>query len=314
MGRFITSDPSKTEANFFQYASSNPINRTDATGLNSDWFIGPTSFALCFDFHSLSHGWSHDADVNFAIQTCRYAFSKDKWNPGWFDFTKPPESAHDLMGWYLYEQGKERMWFDGNTALTKELAKSTLISDIRIKYYLHGDITGQNLKEFGYGAFIRSLSKDSLGSITKLSLPISFFLGSFNYQVVTLGDRVGFRIDNRTDLESGTHIAGRFPLGGYSGSIEELLARGEIRGSDRLLDVIHQKNVISILRARTRTQTASENPLGGGNLEQVYTWTEERDDCSWWLEFLSYIPDTESVRVIEPWPDYQKYTQDVRWP
>jgi RHS repeat-associated protein len=314
IGHFITSDPSRTEANLFQYASSNPINRTDATGLNSDWLIGPMSFALCFDFHSISHGWSHDADVNFAIQTCRYAFSKDKWNPAWFDFTKPPESAHDLMGWYLFEQGSERMWFDGNSALTKELAKSTLISDIRLKYYLQGDLTGTNkLKEFGHGAFIRSILADSLGSVPKASLPISFFLGSFKYQVVTLPyeNKVGFRIDNRTDLESGTHIAGRFPGGGYHGSVEELLARGEIKGGDLLFDVIHRNNVISILQIRTRQETS--NPLGGGNLEQVYTWTEERNDCFWWMEFLAYVPDTKSTRVIDPWPDYWLYTQDVQW-
>lgn len=281
------------------------------------------SFALCFDFHSISHGWSHDADVNFAIQTCRYAFSKDKWNPAWFDFTKPPESAHDLMGWYLFEQGSERMWFDGNSALTKELAKSTLISDIRLKYYLQGDLTGtNNLKEFGYGAFIRSILADSLGSVPKASLPISFFLGSFKYQVVTLpyDNKVGFRIDNRTDLESGTHIAGRFPNEEYGGSIEELLARGYITGSTPLIEAINQvingKRVVSILSPQYRSETS--NPLGGGNMEQVYTWTESRDDCFWWMEFLTYIPidalTVESKREIKPWPEYQLYTQNVTWP
>jgi RHS repeat-associated protein len=320
-GSFITRDPSRLEANLYLYASANPINRSDPTGLISGG-DGLASFVACFDLHSLSHGvYSSDglviyATVDDAISTCKRAYSKDAWNPTWFDFSRIPESAHDLMGWYLYEQGNEHMWFDGNSALTKELARSTFVSDIRLKYYLQGDIIGQNLKEFGYGAFIRSVSKDSLGSMSNLSLPISFFLGSFNYQVVTLGDRIGFRIDNRTDLESGTHIAGRFPGEKYGGSIEELLASGDINGGDLLFNVINQnfngKKVVSILRARSRPETAFERPLGGGNFEQTYTWTEQRNNCFWWLEVLSYIPDTNSKRVIDPWPDYWLYTQDVR--
>jgi len=278
------------------------------------------SFTLCFDFHSLSHGWSHEADVNFAINVCRAAFSQDNWNPAWFDFTKPPESAHNLMGWYLFEKGQDKMWFDGSSPLTRELADSTLISDIRLKYYREGDLKGQNLYKFNHVQFIRSIRVDSIPSVLKLSLPISFFLGSFKYQVVTLPDsnRVGFRVDNRTDLESGTHIAGRFPGDKYGGSVEELLANGDITGSTLLTEAINKevngKKVVSILRFQTRQQTS--DPLGGGGMEQTYTWTEDRNDCFWWLDYTHYITSSTTVHSesIKPWPDYQLYTQDVSWP
>jgi len=321
MGRFLNRDPSGWEDNLFLYASANPVTRRDPTGLFSEYLTGPLSFALCFNFHSIpTHGWEHDADVDFAISVCRNAYSTNNWNSSWFDFTKTPESAHDLFGWYLFEKGKDSMHFDGDSPITKELADSTLISDLRSKYYLQGDMIGDNISKFEYLAFMRSILQDYKDSIFKFSLPISFFLGSFYYQIVTLPgeDRVGFRIDNRTDLESGTHHPGRYPGEEFSGSVEELLAIGEVTGSTLLTEAFNKevdgKRALSILRFRTRAETTMERPLGGGGLIQTYTWTEKRNECFWWMEFLPYIPTKAVMGPILPWPDYETYTQDVTWP
>ncbi|HLB49033.1 MAG TPA: hypothetical protein VJL59_18640 [Anaerolineales bacterium] len=56
----------------------------------------------------------------------------------------------------------------------------------------------------------------------KMSLPISSVLGTAHYQIKTVdnGESVGFRIDNRTDPESGTHIAGISP-GGFAGNMHD---------------------------------------------------------------------------------------------
>jgi flagellin-like hook-associated protein FlgL len=52
-----------------------------------------------------------------------------------------------------------------------------------------------------------------------VSLPLSCVIGTFRYQIKSLEDGwTGFRIDNRTDLASGTHVATKFPSEGASTS------------------------------------------------------------------------------------------------
>jgi hypothetical protein len=100
---------------------------------------------------------------------------------------------------------------------------------------------------------------------------------------------VGFRIDNRTDLDSGTHIALRFPEGGFEGSVEELIANHQITGNEPIMQVMNAynggKKVISILDALDRNETGwytsslGAHELGGGNLVQTYVWMEKYDPC-----------------------------------
>ena len=192
---------------------------------------------------------------------------------------------------------------------------STLVNDIRMRYYFtHGETTHKREYKFNHLQFIRSITYDMLHSDFS-SLPISFFLGSFYYQIVSLpGDKVGFRIDNNTNLESGTHVAGRYPKDGFINSVEELLDKGDINGDDLLYDVINSPyRVLSILEPRTRDDTP--NPLGGGTLYQTYTWTEKRDPCPI-RNTLSYLPSSKPTDLwweanIFRWPDYQSFTQPV---
>ena len=63
---------------------------------------------------------------------------------------------------------------------------------------------------------VRHLVDANGKSALTFNLPLSALLGSIIYQVKTLpNDRVGFRIDNDTTIESGTHI-GDGPSGEYS--------------------------------------------------------------------------------------------------
>jgi RHS repeat-associated protein len=319
LGRFLARDPSGLEENLYFYGASNPINRSDPTGLDSS-LLGPWAFSMCFDLHSLWKGSYPWISAGRAVAICQTGFRQDAWNPGWFNLSgNLPQSAHDLMGWYLFERGdKPHLDFDGNQPLAKELARSTLIHDVRMRYYFtHGDTSGKMENRFGYGEFIRSIVFD-MKNVGKLSLPITFFLGSFYYQVVTLpGDKVGFRIDNSTDLASGTHIVGRFD-DNYHGSVEELIHDGVIDENKPLSDVVREHNVISILSARTRDETS--DPLGGGNLYQTYTWIEKRSACPelLWLDYIK-LPEPEvrdgfermGFSFIQPWPNYQAYTKPV---
>lgn len=153
------------------------------------------------------------------------------------------------------------------------------------------------------------------------SMPMSCVLGSFYYQIKTLdnGESVGFRIDNRTDLESGTHVAGRFPGIDYGGSVEDLLERNLIRGDDTLVNVLYRefngRKVVSILSLRTREDTGTwtdtngiTHQLGGGNLVQTYVWKEERNPCNalvWFTIGLGGSPE------IQRWTDYANYTVPI---
>jgi hypothetical protein len=148
-------------------------------------------------------------------------------------------------------------------------------------------------------------------------------LGSFYYQVKTVdthdGTYVGFRIDNRTDLESGTHIAFRFPGAEYWGSVENLILFNQITGNEPILDVMNMtfgnKKVVSILNPMHRSETGrytsslGSHELGGGNLTQTYVWMEKFDPCdplsylrfyfSRWPEMEDWInyypPNTEPI-------------------
>ena len=131
---------------------------------------------------------------------------------------------------------------------------------------------------------------------------------------------MGFRIDNRTDLESGTHIAGIFPGVDYGGSVEDLIYQGRIRGDEPLFEVMNTsfggKKVVSILSARTREKTGTTNALarahelGGGNLSQTFVWKEKRHECGSALWF-ALLPLTRSDPPgMNVWKDYSDFTID----
>jgi RHS repeat-associated protein len=339
VGRFISKDPMQRKANSYLYAGTDPINRIDPTGYFSIPATGLASFVLCFDLHSLSHGTYTAGGISVAITAggavdiCRIAYSRDMWSEDFFNLKGDyPATGHDLFGWYLFERGgntNTRLEFDANQPLTKELAKSTFVQRKRLEYYFFGDTPVGEYDEYRFNkveqaqCMIDYLLDDRL----KMSLPLTCVLGTACYQVKTVdnGGSVGFRVDNRTDLESGTHIAGRFPGTEYGGSVEELIEQGIIRGDERLVDVINQpfnngEKVVSILRERTRRETGEwtdflgfSHQLGGGNLSQTFIWKENRDLCKsyWW--WLGLIAGSGSVPPgMQVWQDYGDFTVQPR--
>jgi hypothetical protein len=327
------SDPSQLEANSYLYAGANPVNRTDPTGNSSIPVSGLASFILCFDLHSLSHGAYPAGDVSVAVTArgavdiCKLAYSQDMWSRDFFDLGGDfPTTGHDLFGWYLFEQGANtQLVFDANQPLTKELAKSTFVQRKLVEYYLFGDTPAGRYDEYRFNIAEQGQCMIDywLDHNKKMSVPLTCVLGTADYQVKTVdnGASVGFRVDNRTDLESGSHIAGRFPGPDYGGSVEDLIEQGLIRGDEQLVDVVNQpfnqgKKVVSILALRTRQKTGAwtdllgfTHQLGGGNLSQTFVWKEKRDLCesySWWLGLLAGSGSTPPGMQV--WEDYRNFT------
>jgi len=223
-----------------------------------------------------------------------------------------PKTAHELFGWYVHEwRGKyksDRLLFDGNEALTRELAQTSLVSDLRQRYYRGENLSGPTHYKF---EFLQYIQTGLLDISSFQSLPISFVMGSFWYQIKAVGgDRVGFRIDNDMTLESGSHIRGRFRDDEYFDSVEDLISparRPDL--ADKPLAVLigdpEHYRLISILGRRTKEET--EGSQGGGNLYQTFTWTE-RHDCS----VRIYASQTQFAPLldIQVWGDFRRHTRD----
>jgi len=319
-GRFILKDPSSLEANLYIYASANPITRTDRTGLYS----GFTAFTECFAIHTLSQ---FPASLPIGLRTalgamtaqeavdkCKLAYSKDVW--GSMPFGESLTSAHNLFGLYLNEPSERiRLLFFAKNTLTKELASSYSIMKLRREYMQLGGTNSPKEYKYLVGQQLVCPFDWSpwLSPTSFASVPLTCFMGSFYYQLkkveTTEGTFVGFRIDNRTDLESGTHIALRFPGGTYGGSVEELLESKQISGTDPILEVLNTKYrsryVVSILRARDindtgwYTSSLGTHELGGGNLVQTYAWMEKYDSCD---------PLSKIIFYAWRWPKLYEWT------
>jgi hypothetical protein len=219
-----------------------------------------------------------------------------------------------LFGWYVHERrGKYksgRLLFDASEPLTRELAITSLVSALRQRYYWgKEDLSGPTHYDFMFLEYIQT----GLLDISSLrSVPISFFMGSFWYQIKAVGnDRVGFRIDNDVTLESGSHIAGRFRPEYYD-TVEDLISRRPDLENVPLAALIwnpeHYK-LISILGRRTKEET--EGSQGGGDLYQTFTWTERHDCHS--KSVAIRLPTQRQLAPlldIQVWPDFRKYTID----
>jgi RHS repeat-associated protein len=327
LGVFLSRDPwmgyeqMPGTNNGFNYAMGNPINLSDPSGLYP--WSGIELMALCFDLHSLTHGVAplgpHDPrskTAKEAVELCRASYNKENWNKDIYRFglgQDLPKTAHELFGWYVHEwRGKyksDRLFFDGNEPLTRELATTSLVSDLRRRYYWRGEnLSGPTHYDF---KFLQYIQTGLLDISSFQSVPISFFMGSFWYQIKAVGsDRVGFRIDNDVTLESGSHIAGRFQDDEYFDSVEDLIspARRPDLANKSLAELIRdpeQYKLISILGRRTKEET--EGSQGGGNLYQTFTWTE-RHDCYVRMHPLEGRP--LPLLDIQVWSDFRRNTTD----
>jgi RHS repeat-associated protein len=325
-GRFAVADPSGLEANRYTYAAASPITRVDRSGLISlEGLSGPAAFAACFDIHSRLQG-NALITAQMAVDVCKLAYSQDAWDRSWFDLSEyRPTSGHDLFGWYLFEQGIDaRLTFTGNDALTQELARSLSVHSQRIRAYQAGD-TGPDPVEYRFGVPQQLACLTDLRLAKSASPPLTCVMGSYYYQIKAvpgpIGEWLGFRIDNRTDLESGTHIALRFRGEEFGGSVEELILNSEIKGNELLITVTNRPfnggKVVSILQPRDRANTGEweggllgSHELGGGNLVQTYSWLERRDPCPIpsILIYPLYLSDLE----IHPWWGVAGYTRPIQ--
>ncbi len=329
-GRFVTKDPSGIEVNLFLYASANPTNRTDPTGLMSGLkgLTGPGAFALCFAIHSGSQipgaleasgmaALVRNISAQQAIDVCKLAYSKDAWSS--IPFGESPTSGHNLFGIYVNESSTyDRLFFHAKDPLTKELSESTLLMALRRTYMQDGETTAPRESRFNVPEQVGCLSQGFWHD--GLSFPITCVLGSVYFQLKTVntdkGTYVGFRIDNRTDLESGSHIAFRFPddVSGNSifrGSVEDLVSSKQITGREPILDVMNQnyggKKVVSILNPLRRGETGwytsslGIHELGGANLTQTFVWMERYDPCDP-LSRLSFY--AWRWHVLEEWDNW----------
>lgn len=283
---------------------------------------GPLAFALCLDIHTLT-GFGEVADLldfayltaEDAVNICKAAYSQKAWYAykSTFGLHKTsPETAHELMGWFVYESRETNILkFNGNHPLTRELAVSTLMQTVRDDNYRRG-FGFYKYYPFGATHYISTLMGDSRNSAGNFSLPITSFIGSFHAQVVTMRDgTVGFRIDNDTTLESGTHIRGRFEPE-YSGSVEELIERNpSLRDTPVQLLLWGEYlggpdyRLISILESETRSETRGFE--GGGNMFMTFAWKEKFDPC---LGYFMYHHNSPQLLGVQEWKSYESLTFD----
>ena len=330
-GRFLTKDNSALENNLFLYASADPVNRTDPTGLMS----GFEAFGLCFYIHTMSQyipnfirGELFDLQeicAQQAVDICKLAYSKDAWSS--MPFGDAPNSAHNLLGIFINETSEdERLKFNAEDVLTNELASSHSLTKLRREYLQFGETSIPKELRFNEREFLECWFDYSpwLGWSSALSLPLTCFMGSFYYQMKAVetdtGTYVGFRIDNRTDLASGSHIPSRFPRSHEILSVENLIDQKLITGDEPILDVMNmrfgegQRRVVSILSARSIDDTGwyesylGYHELGGGNLIQTFVWMEKYDPCDDWSWFRFYMGWSK----VEAWPYwYPPITQPI---
>lgn len=328
-GRFLLKDPSGMDDNLYGYSNANPINRSDPTGLFSlEGLDGPAAFTFCFAIHSGSQlpdvmgpggmWYLRQISAQSAVDICKLGFSKDAWAS--VSFGESPTSAHNLFGIYLYESSRQnRLIFTAKDSLTKELAISSLAEKLRGEYVAQGETQGAKESRFNFKEQLECAFDWTFVS----SPPLTCFLGSVYYQMKTVrtegSEYVGFRIDNRTDLESGTHVAFRFPGQEFGGSVEELLLTNQITGTESILDVMERtfdgKKVLSILRPLSSTETGpytsfqGSHELGGGNLTQTYVWMEKYDQCDPLSMLRFKLPISH---IVEEWPSWVGVTEPIR--
>jgi RHS repeat-associated protein len=330
LGIFLARDPWSGDVkrpgsmNGWGYVEGNPITLSDPSGYQGMDPLGALYLVGCFNLHTATPGFlggilPDSTTAKSAVATCRAAYNKANWNKSIYGFKldqELPTRAHDLFGWFLFEwRGKyntDRLFFDAEQPLTRELAKDSQLTFVRDKYYNNDpDVGGPTLYKFATGDFGLSLF-ESLETAGERSLSIGFFMGSFYYQVKTLpNDRIGFRIDNDTSLASGTHVVYRFEDEGFTDSVEQLINSDPSLGDKTLQELLRDTehyHILSILSNKTGRTTGGQ---GGATLYQTYYWTEKRA-CNL-LE--RWFGDPTADMQVWPWSDFESKTADPSgWP
>jgi RHS repeat-associated protein len=304
VGRFLSTDPwpgspeRPLTLNGWDYVQDNPVNQTDPSGYHS------IAFGMCF-------GLVFARDVPFmtvgqAIAICQTAYDQASWTR--IDGTdcsrrrgaqwSTPQTVDDLFEDWLCERGPEHVHFSGADSLTRALARSGVLHNIREKFYQGGE---NPIPEVAY-RFNAAEFLYATDDIARGELGVSHFLGTFDYSVsLSILGRVIFRVHNQTDRASGSHFRGLFEEEGYINSLEELVDDNPQLAKEPLGKVVNPNSgyyVISVLRGQNREETSGS--VGGGVMEQTFTWSERRLICP--EETLSNWPAYLDLLDIGEWP------------
>ncbi len=278
------------------YVEGNPVNRIDPSGRSSIL----SGLCMAQVLNPIPGGTIPFMSARGLVNLCKSFYSQDFWEtysaPGLGPYScaelnkiawKKPTTANELFGDYICERGPtDHFYFNGNDKLTHTLARSLAIHNQRMRFYLSGNIPFDEIKfdsVFAYLMEWRDLQSAS-------GFPIMHITGTFEISIQDIGSgRVKFNVHNRTDLASGTHFLKRFPPDDQRTnplSLERVIEEYPILGDHLAVEVLRNEDIVSVLKPQRRDETP--NGMGGGNLDQTFTWTE-KNLCGLYLVWPQYL-------------------------
>jgi RHS repeat-associated protein len=274
--RFVTQDTWQgiverpSSLNKWVYVEGNPTNQVDPTG---HFPISPSTWDQLLPagevVASARAAYSMDGPIGSLAQNCH----RD-------DGQHLSDTVIDVLIDYVCEWGPSHRLFNGDAALTKELAHSPTMHVLRTAFYQSGGRVRSGTYSFGVGEFILA----TLDAGYAYNLSLTHFMGSFDYKIAWNGaGKTIFMVDNDTTLESGTRLpppVGIHPLDAQDGrSVESIIRDRPDLAHEHLYEVLweYRGQVISILEPLRRGETTGRQ--GGGTMKQTFLWQEEYQGC-----------------------------------
>jgi RHS repeat-associated protein len=292
VGRLLTMDPRSGIASYprtlhrYMYGDSDPINKVDPSGLNSQppppWGMTPVEDIPAWVAVQMARLLYHKSGIH-GLGVCTMV------DP---EVQLPSDTVNDIFIDYVCEFGPQHRRFNADCHLTNQLARSLTVHNLRSDFYRSGfrfstdRANGYERYEFGtaelvYATIDSLMERDQTRFVVPVSINVTHYLGTFEYKIVHLGDRIVFEIYDQKDLASGTRIAA-FDEDEPQYSVEELIEQNPGLRTAGLASIIANNNVVSILEARERDPVSQ---MGGGTMEMTFTWCEPLPllGCTNWL-------------------------------
>jgi RHS repeat-associated protein len=189
----------------YQYGYSNPALWTDPSG----WSILPNC-----SFMSLKPRQCQEDAINDMIDLASKLYSKTNLGCHLMhdDGIADDDDVGDLLIDYICEFGPRDRVFGQNARLTKQLAQTKLIANMRAQFYLEGGVSSTSKKSSQMGPIDFLTAKFIDMARTGTLITITDFLGGVDEWSVTRArsaagkDVARFEIYNETTLPSGTRI------------------------------------------------------------------------------------------------------------